>query len=69
MIEFLRSIPRSIIRTLSFPRKEIVEILRQPRLVLTLVLGPFLILLLVGVGTALNVRLCALSLLWAKRVP
>lgn len=29
---------------------EIVEIVRQPRLVLTLVLGPFLILLLFGVG-------------------
>jgi ABC-2 type transport system permease protein len=48
--EFFRSIFRSLIRTLSFPRKEIVEILRQPRLVLTLVAGPFLILLLVGVG-------------------
>ena len=50
MREFFRSIFHSLIRTLSFPRKEIVEILRQPRLVLTLVLGPFLILLLVGVG-------------------
>ncbi|HSM58198.1 MAG TPA: ABC transporter permease, partial [Candidatus Sulfomarinibacteraceae bacterium] len=39
-----------IIRTSAFLRKEIVEILRQPRLILTLVLGPFLILLLFGIG-------------------
>jgi ABC-2 type transport system permease protein len=39
-----------LIRTSSFLRKEIVEIWRQPRLVLTLVLGPFLILLLFGIG-------------------
>ena len=39
-----------IIRTSAFLRKEIVEILRQPKLVLTLVLGPFLILLLFGIG-------------------
>jgi ABC-2 type transport system permease protein len=44
------SLIRSIIRVLSFPREEIVEMLRQPRLVLTLILGPFLILLLVGIG-------------------
>src|SRR5512135_2862416 len=44
------SLFRSIVRTLAFPGKEIIEILRQPRLVLTLVLGPFLILLLVGIG-------------------
>ncbi|CAG0932746.1 putative multidrug ABC transporter permease YbhS [Thermoflexales bacterium] len=50
MIEFFRSIFRSIIRTLAFPRKEIVEVLRQPRLVVTLILGPFLILLVVGLG-------------------
>src|SRR3970040_2238177 len=40
----------SIIRTSAFLRKEIVEVLRQPRLLLTLVLGPFLILLIFGVG-------------------
>lgn len=39
-----------LVRTSSFLRKEVVEIWRQPRLVLTLVLGPFLILLLFGVG-------------------
>jgi ABC-2 type transport system permease protein len=38
------------IRIFAFLRKEIYEILRQPRLVLTLVLGPFLILLLFGIG-------------------
>ena len=41
---------RAIIRSSSFLRKEIFEILRQPRLVGILVLGPFLILLLFGVG-------------------
>ncbi|MFW5940363.1 MAG: ABC transporter permease [Chloroflexota bacterium] len=39
-----------VIRTSAFLRKEMVEILRQPRLILTLVLGPFLILLLFGIG-------------------
>ncbi len=41
---------RSIIRASSFFRKEIFEILRQPRLVATLVLGPFLILFIFGIG-------------------
>lgn len=41
---------RSMIRTSAFMTKEMREILRQPRLILTLVLGPFLILLLFGVG-------------------
>jgi ABC-2 type transport system permease protein len=41
---------RFFIRASAFLRKEIVEILRQPRLILTLVLGPFLILLLFGIG-------------------
>jgi ABC-2 type transport system permease protein len=39
-----------VIRTSSFFGKEIAEVVRQPRLILTLVLGPFLILLLFGVG-------------------
>jgi len=39
-----------LIRTSAFIRKEIFEILRQPLLVLTLVLGPFLILLFFGIG-------------------
>jgi ABC-2 type transport system permease protein len=41
---------RFLIRILAFVRKEIVSILRQPRLVFSLILGPFLILLLFGVG-------------------
>jgi ABC-2 type transport system permease protein len=44
------SVLRSPIRSSAFLRKEIFEVLRQPRLVLTLVLGPFLLLLLVGLG-------------------
>lgn len=46
----MRRIWYSLIRISAFLRKEIVEILRQPRLVLTLILGPFLILLLFGLG-------------------
>ncbi len=38
------------VRTSSFVRKEIFEDIRQPWLVLTLILGPFLILLLFGLG-------------------
>ncbi|MFP4343188.1 MAG: ABC transporter permease [Anaerolineales bacterium] len=41
---------RRLIRTSAFVRKEIAEILRQPRLLVTLVLGPFLILLIFGIG-------------------
>jgi ABC-2 type transport system permease protein len=41
---------QSLIRTSAFLRKEIFEILRQPRLVFALVLGPFLILLIFGIG-------------------
>jgi ABC-2 type transport system permease protein len=41
---------RMIIRTSAFLRKEMVEILRQPRLLISLVLGPFLILLIFGLG-------------------
>ena len=39
-----------IIRLLSFFSKEVNEVRRQPRLVLSLILGPFLILLLFGMG-------------------
>lgn len=46
----LSSIGRFIIRTSAFITKELVEILRQTRLLLALVLGPFLILLLFGLG-------------------
>jgi ABC-2 type transport system permease protein len=37
-----------VVQTLGMLRKEVVEILRQPRLIVTLVLGPFLLLLLFG---------------------
>lgn len=39
-----------LVRSSSFLRKEVVDIVRQPRLLFTLVLGPFLILLLFGIG-------------------
>jgi ABC-2 type transport system permease protein len=45
-----RSVAGFIIRTSAFVTKELVEILRQTRLLLALVLGPFLILLLFGIG-------------------
>jgi len=41
---------RRVIRTGAFVRKEIVQIVRQPGLMVTLVLGPFLILLIFGAG-------------------
>jgi ABC-2 type transport system permease protein len=41
---------KPIIRLLSFFTKEVNEIRRQPKLVLSLLLGPFLILLLFGIG-------------------
>jgi len=40
----------SLIRISAFLGKEIAEVVRQPRLILSLVLGPFLILLLFGIG-------------------
>lgn len=47
---------RSFIRASAFIRKEIFEVLRQPRLVATLVLGPFLILLVFGIGYRAQAR-------------
>jgi ABC-2 type transport system permease protein len=41
---------RGFIRASAFFRKEIFDILRQPRLILTLVFGPFIILFLFGIG-------------------
>jgi ABC-2 type transport system permease protein len=41
---------KPIIRLLSFFSKEVNQIRRQPKLVLSLLLGPFLILLLFGIG-------------------
>ncbi len=39
-----------LIRSMAFVRKELVTVWRQPRLMATLVLGPFLILFLFGLG-------------------
>ena len=41
---------KGIVRLLAFFTKEINEVRRQPRLMLVLILGPFLILLLFGIG-------------------
>jgi ABC-2 type transport system permease protein len=42
------SFSRFIIRSTTFLRKELATVFRQPRLILTLILGPFLIMLLFG---------------------
>jgi ABC-2 type transport system permease protein len=47
---------RGLIRASSFLRKEIFDILRQPRLVATLVVGPFLILFIFGIGYRAQAR-------------
>lgn len=44
----MRSLSRFIIRASTFLRKELATVFRQPRLILTLILGPFLIMLLFG---------------------
>lgn len=46
----MRNLLSSIRRILAVVRKEVVAILRQPRMLLTLIVGPFLILALVGFG-------------------
>jgi ABC-2 type transport system permease protein len=40
----------NLVRTAGFVRKELRSVLRQPRLIMSLVVGPFLILLLFGFG-------------------
>ncbi len=50
MRELFLDLWKVVIRTSAFVRKEVVSIVRQPRLLLTLVLGPFLILLIFGIG-------------------
>ncbi|HEY8599663.1 MAG TPA: ABC transporter permease [Thermomicrobiales bacterium] len=47
---------RVLVRINSFIGKELTEVRRQPRLLLSLVLGPFLILFLFGVGYAATPR-------------
>ena len=39
-----------LVRVFGFFRKELISVFRQPRLVLTLIVGPFLILLIFGLG-------------------
>ena len=46
----MKRLLKFLIRTSSFLSKELTEILRQPRLILTLVFGPFLIMFLFGLG-------------------
>lgn len=46
----MSKIMKIFIRMSAFLRKEIFEIFRQPRLLITLILGPFLILLIFGIG-------------------
>jgi ABC-2 type transport system permease protein len=46
----MRSIISPFVQTFAFFGKELAEVLRQPRLILSLILGPFLILLLFGIG-------------------
>jgi ABC-2 type transport system permease protein len=41
---------RALARTLAFASKELVDIIRQPRLLVMLILGPFVILALFGAG-------------------
>lgn len=48
--ELVHGAAQAFIRTLAFSTKEIRTILHQPRLVFSLIVGPFLILLLFGVG-------------------
>lgn len=50
---------KGFIRVLAFFTKELNEVRRQPRLVLALILGPFLILLLFGLGYQAQPRLRA----------
>jgi ABC-2 type transport system permease protein len=42
------SVPPWLIRTLAFVRKDVVEIIRQPQLLLGVILGPFVLLLVFG---------------------
>ena len=57
---------KPIVRVSSFLGKEIREILRQPWLVVRLILGPFLILLLVGLGYTSQARRDARDLCRAR---
>jgi ABC-2 type transport system permease protein len=47
---------RSVIRGSSFVRKELIAIFRQPQLAATIILGPFVLLLLFGIGYRAEAR-------------
>lgn len=46
----MRRVLAEVGRATAFVRKEVIEVLRQPRLVITLIVGPFAILALFGIG-------------------
>jgi ABC-2 type transport system permease protein len=50
MKHFLSRLGRGFVRPFSFLPKETLQIARQPRLIVTLIIAPFLVLLLFGVG-------------------
>jgi ABC-2 type transport system permease protein len=54
--EIFTNIYRVLIRTLAFAAKELRSIFHQPRLIFSLILGPFLILLIFGVGHTQSIR-------------
>lgn len=47
---FKQGFSSRVVRVFGFIRKELFSVFRQPRLLLTLVVGPFLILLIFGIG-------------------
>ena len=49
-MRIFRTLRRGLVATLAFSKKELVGVLGQPRLLVSLVLGPFLILALFGFG-------------------
>jgi ABC-2 type transport system permease protein len=57
---------RSVVRTLSFFSKWLAEVVRQPALMLSLVAGPFLLLLLFGEGVKLGAPLPKTVLVWPQ---
>jgi ABC-2 type transport system permease protein len=52
VIDWLTGIAKSLIRTSAFLPKESLELLRQPSLLLSLVIGPFIILAFFGISTS-----------------
>ena len=52
----MRNLIHFFVRSSTFFIKELLEVLRQPRLILNLVLGPFLIMLLFGIGFSNKAR-------------